>query len=130
MTAKMPAPTVLDGSHVRLEPLADAHVPDLFAVGGRDEEVWRWLPGPVPVSEEQMRVRVLDILARQPIDELVEARYRRFRDMGPFTEVDTRPVGPVVRPGFADRLRNWFDWSGLPSLPAAGRDEPPARDEV
>ncbi|HTG41335.1 MAG TPA: acetyl-CoA carboxylase carboxyltransferase subunit alpha [Methylomirabilota bacterium] len=72
----------------------------------------------------------LDILARQPIDDLVEARYRRFRDMGPYTEVDTTPVGPAVRPGFADRLRNWFDWSGLPSLPAAGRDEPPARDEV
>jgi acetyl-CoA carboxylase carboxyl transferase alpha subunit len=72
----------------------------------------------------------LDILARQPIDDLVESRYRRFRDMGPYTEVDTTPVGPVARPGFADRLRNWFDWSGLPSLPAAGRDEPPARDEV
>jgi acetyl-CoA carboxylase carboxyl transferase alpha subunit len=72
----------------------------------------------------------LDILARQPIDDLVESRYRRFRDMGPYTEVDTKPVGPAVRPGFADRLRNWFDWSGLPSLPAAGRDEPPARDEV
>ena len=72
----------------------------------------------------------LDILARQPIDDLVEARYRRFRDMGPYTEVDTTPVGPAVRPGFADRLRNWFDWSGLPSLPAAGRHEPPARDEV
>ena len=72
----------------------------------------------------------LDILARLPIDDLVEARYRRFRDMGPYTEVETTPVGPAVRPGFADRLRNWFDWSGLPSLPPAGRDEPPARDEV
>ena len=81
----------------------------------------------------RLRTVILDqlvILARQPIDDLVEARYRRFRDMGPYTEVDTTPVGPVVRPGFADRLRNWFDWSGLPSLPAAGRDEPPARDEV
>ncbi len=81
----------------------------------------------------RLRTVILDqlvILARQPIDDLVEARYRRFRDMGPYTEVDTTPVVPAVRPGFADRLRNWFDWSGLPSLPAAGRDEPPARDEV
>ena len=72
----------------------------------------------------------LDLLARQPIDDLVEARYQRFRGLGPFTEVAAAPVGPPVRPGFADRVRNWFDWSGLPSLPAAGRDEPPARDEV
>jgi acetyl-CoA carboxylase carboxyl transferase alpha subunit len=72
----------------------------------------------------------LDLLARQPIDDLVEARYQRFRELGPFTEVAAPPVGPAVRPGFADRIRNWFDWSGLPSLPAAGRDEPPARDEV
>jgi acetyl-CoA carboxylase carboxyl transferase subunit alpha len=72
----------------------------------------------------------LDLLSRQSIDELVEARYRRFRELGPFTEVETTPVGPAVRPGLADRLRNWFDWSGLPSLPAGGRDEPPARDEV
>jgi len=72
----------------------------------------------------------LDLLARQPIDELVEARYRRFRALGPFTEVAETPVSPAVRPGFADRVRNWFDWSGLPSLPPAGRDEPPARDEV
>jgi acetyl-CoA carboxylase carboxyl transferase alpha subunit len=72
----------------------------------------------------------LDLLARQPIDDLVEARYQRFRQLGPFTEVAAAPVGPAVRPGFADRVRNWFDWSGLPSLPAAGRDEPPARDEV
>jgi acetyl-CoA carboxylase carboxyl transferase subunit alpha len=72
----------------------------------------------------------LDLLARQPIDDLVEARYQRFRELGPFTEVAAAPVGPPVRPGFADRVRNWFDWSGLPSLPAAGRDEPPARDEV
>jgi acetyl-CoA carboxylase carboxyl transferase alpha subunit len=72
----------------------------------------------------------LDQLGRLSIDDLVEARYARFRALGPYTEVATPPVGPVARPGFADRVRNWFDWSGLPSLPPAGRDEPPARDEV
>ena len=72
----------------------------------------------------------LDALSRLSIDDLLEARYRRFRELGPYTEVAAPPVGPTVRPGFGDRLRNWFDWSGLPSLPATGRDEPPARDEV
>jgi hypothetical protein len=35
-----PAPIVLEGRHVRLEPLALDHVPALFRVGGGDEEVW------------------------------------------------------------------------------------------
>jgi hypothetical protein len=87
------------------------------------------------LAETARRLRVvildqLDLLARRPIDDLVEARYQRFRAFGPFTEVETAPVGPAVRPGFADRIRNWFDWSGLPSLPPPGREEPPARDEV
>ena len=87
------------------------------------------------LSETARRLRTvildqLDLLSRQPLDDLVEARYRRFRELGPYTEVAAPTVGPVVRPGLADRLRNWFDWSGLPSLPPAGRDEPPARDEV
>ena len=69
MTTKMPEPTVLDGAHVRLEPLAVTHVPDLYAAGGGDEEVWRWVPRPLPETEEQMRVLVLDALARQAAGE-------------------------------------------------------------
>jgi acetyl-CoA carboxylase carboxyl transferase alpha subunit len=69
----------------------------------------------------------LDRLSRIAIDDLVEARYQRFRAFGPYTEVADVAVPPVERLGLADRLRNLFDpgrW------PAGGRDEPPARDEV
>jgi RimJ/RimL family protein N-acetyltransferase len=55
MTAKIPAPVVLQGQHIRLEPLTAAHVPDLLAAGGGDEEVWRWLPVAPPRTEGEMR---------------------------------------------------------------------------
>jgi len=69
MTTKMPEPTVLEGGHVRLEPLSVAHVPDLYAAGGSDEEVWRWVPRALPQTEEQMRELVRDALARQSAGE-------------------------------------------------------------
>ncbi|MEV6847326.1 GNAT family N-acetyltransferase [Actinoplanes sp. NPDC051411] len=50
-----PRPTVLEGRHVRLEPLAESHVPALFAAGGRDDEVWRWLSAPTPHTEADLR---------------------------------------------------------------------------
>src|ERR1700687_3199327 len=39
-------PVVLEGVHVRLEPLAKAHLAGLAEVG-LDEELWRWIPVPV-----------------------------------------------------------------------------------
>ncbi|GAA2739918.1 MULTISPECIES: GNAT family N-acetyltransferase [Kitasatospora] len=54
MTAKLPAPITLTGRHVRLEPLTRAHTRDLFTAGGGDEEVWRWVPVPVPRTPEEM----------------------------------------------------------------------------
>ncbi len=73
-------------------------------------------------------VSQLDALSRIPLDDLVEARYQRFRALGPYTELETPPVVPVERQGLADRLRNLFDPGRWPA--ATGRDEPPARDEV
>jgi len=73
-------------------------------------------------------VEQLDVLVRMPIDDLVEARYARFRALGPHTEVATVPPTAPERPGIADRLRNLFDPSRWPA--ATGRDEPPARGEV
>jgi hypothetical protein len=73
-------------------------------------------------------VEQLDVLSRIPAAELVEARYARFRALGPFTEVATPPVAAPERPGLADRLRNLFDPGRWPA--GVGRDEPPARDEV
>jgi acetyl-CoA carboxylase carboxyl transferase subunit alpha len=76
----------------------------------------------------------LDALALVPLDLLVEERYRRYRNLGAYTEVAQPTVAPPERPGFADRLRNLLDpdrWARvqLPG-PGRGRDEPPAREEV
>lgn len=45
------APVTLEGRHVRLEPLARAHLAGLAAVG-LDEELWRWIPTQVRTREE------------------------------------------------------------------------------
>ena len=45
------APVILEGSHVRLEPLAKAHLAGLVLVG-LDEKLWRWIPVPVRTMEE------------------------------------------------------------------------------
>ena len=44
-------PVVLEGRHVRLEPLAKEHLAGLARVG-LDEELWRWIPVPVRTAEE------------------------------------------------------------------------------
>jgi RimJ/RimL family protein N-acetyltransferase len=45
------APVALEGRHVRLESLSQAHQPDLATVG-LDEALWRWIPTPVRTPEE------------------------------------------------------------------------------
>ncbi|MFJ2746313.1 GNAT family N-acetyltransferase [Streptomyces sp. NPDC087440] len=52
--AKTPSPITLVGCHVRLEPLTPAHLPDLYAAGGGDDELWRWMSVPTPHTEEEM----------------------------------------------------------------------------
>jgi RimJ/RimL family protein N-acetyltransferase len=44
-------PVTLIGRHVRLEPLAKAHLAGLAEVG-LDEDLWRWIPVPVRTVEE------------------------------------------------------------------------------
>jgi acetyl-CoA carboxylase carboxyl transferase alpha subunit len=69
-------------------------------------------------------VAQLDALGRIPLDELVEARYRRYRVLGAFTTVsEPEPPPPPERPGFTDRLRGLLG-SGR------GGAQPPARGEV
>ena len=79
-------------------------------------------------------VERLEALEGVPIDLLVEERYRRYRNLGAYTEVAAPTVTPPERPGFADRLRNLLDpgrWANVPLPgPGRGRDEPPAREEV
>jgi acetyl-CoA carboxylase carboxyl transferase subunit alpha len=82
-------------------------------------------------------VEWLDALTSTPTDELVEARYRRFRASGPYTEIAVPTAPPPERPGLAERLRNLLDPTrraapvsgGMPD-PARPNDEAPARDEV
>jgi acetyl-CoA carboxylase carboxyl transferase alpha subunit len=69
-------------------------------------------------------VSQLDALARTPLDELVEARYQRYRNLGAFTTVSEPDAGPPPeRPGFTDRLRGLWG-------PGRAGPQPPARGEV
>lgn len=54
---------VLEGRHVRLEPLTHDHLDALCAVG-LDEELWRWIPTPVRTRED-MRAYVEKALTGQ-----------------------------------------------------------------
>ncbi|MFF7338909.1 GNAT family N-acetyltransferase [Streptomyces sp. NPDC008163] len=63
MTATRPLPVTLTGRHVRVEPLAPGHLDDLFAAGGDDDEVWRWLGGPVPRTRQDMEAALAAMLA-------------------------------------------------------------------
>jgi acetyl-CoA carboxylase carboxyl transferase alpha subunit len=81
-------------------------------------------------------VRELDRLTAIPLDSLVDARYRRYRSLGAYAEVEgPAPSTPVTppRPGLADRLRGLLEAGqrAIPeSLPVGRRDEPPAREDV
>lgn len=57
-------PVTLVGRHVRLDPLSEAHVPDL-ALAGRTPEIWRWMPYGEVTTEERMLAWVREMLARQ-----------------------------------------------------------------
>jgi acetyl-CoA carboxylase carboxyl transferase subunit alpha len=76
----------------------------------------------------------LDRLGAFAPDELVETRYRRYRAIGPYTEVAAPAVAPPPSRGIADRVRDLLDptrWTmGMPLPGSSRRDEPPAHEEV
>ena len=76
----------------------------------------------------------LDRLSALTTDELVEARYRRYRALGPYTEVAAPAMAPPPSRKLGDRLRDLLDptrWSmGTPPPVMSRRDEPPAPEEV
>jgi acetyl-CoA carboxylase carboxyl transferase subunit beta len=91
----------------------------------------------VPETARRLRSVLVDrlaILEAIPLDELVEARYRRYRELGPYTEVATPTVVPPAPRGLAERLRDLLGpgrWSvPVPSGVLRSRDEPPAHEEV
>lgn len=57
-------PITLSGSHVRLEPLSEEHVPDLAAVGC-DDRIWEFLVYGKIRTEKEMRGWVQEMLFRQ-----------------------------------------------------------------
>jgi len=57
------APVILEGRHVRLEPLSAEHTAGLAEIG-LDEELWKWIPTPVRTGEE-MRAYVQNALSEQ-----------------------------------------------------------------
>lgn len=57
-------PITLEGTVVRLEPLAEAHVPDLAAVG-LDPDIWRFMLYGNIDTADKLRGFVLEMLARQ-----------------------------------------------------------------
>ncbi len=56
-------PVTLTGNHVRLEPLSEAHIPGLTAVGA-GQDFWRFMLYGDIKTEADMRNWVLDILSR------------------------------------------------------------------
>jgi hypothetical protein len=67
------------------------------------------------------------------IDELVEARYRRYRALGSYTEAELPDIPAASSRRLGDRLRDLLD-PGRRTVGGAAspwsRDEPPAREEV
>ena len=65
MTASLDIqPVTLTGRVVRLEPLSEAHVPDLTVVG-QDDSLWAFIPYTPVRSQADMLAWVRDMLARQ-----------------------------------------------------------------
>lgn len=59
-----PKPVLLEGKHVRLEPLTLAHASGLFAAS-QDETIWRWLPVPMFPSLAAVEAWIADALKEQ-----------------------------------------------------------------
>jgi N-acetyltransferase len=100
---------VLQGQHVRLEPLEHRHIDGLVAAAETDAELYRW--SPVPQSKEQAAKYVETALAWQEAGTAV-----------PFAIVrreDDAVIGST-------RFWNIEYWAWPPSHPSHGRDMPDA----
>jgi acetyl-CoA carboxylase carboxyl transferase alpha subunit len=62
----------------------------------------------------------LEVLDRLTLDELVEARFQRYRAYGPYTVAD-QPAVPPARNGLTDRIRGLLSGPRRPG--ASGREE-------
>jgi acyl-CoA carboxylase subunit beta len=75
----------------------------------------------------------LDALDGLTLDQLIDARYRRYRAFGSYTETTLPDVAPPPARGLGDRLRDLID-PGRRAVESRvqtwSRDEPPAHEEV
>lgn len=119
---------------------------DQLALGVVDEVVAE--PGEGAHSDPQETARRLSAaivarlegLARRPVEDLVEARYARYRAMGAFATLELPAPVRVERPGFSQRLRGLLEGArsslvgppGTALRPQAADeiDEPPLRGEL
>ena len=60
-----PQPITLTGRHVRLEPLALAHAPDLLPAALADLGIWQWLPVEPPTTPAGMEAYIQTALDSQ-----------------------------------------------------------------
>jgi RimJ/RimL family protein N-acetyltransferase len=57
-----PRPVTLEGQHVRLEPLALSHAPDLLAALSQDTTIWQWMSIEPPEDLAAMQAHVASAL--------------------------------------------------------------------
>jgi RimJ/RimL family protein N-acetyltransferase len=69
-------PVVLEGAHVRLEPLSRAHLPGLCEVG-LEEELWRWIPTRVRMAADMSAYVELALQEQADGDSLPFAQIER-----------------------------------------------------
>ncbi len=76
------------------------------------------------------RLAALDGLT---VEQLLESRYRRYRALGSYTEIDVPEIEAPAGRGIGDRLRDLLDPGRRAvgaAVPSWSRDDPPAREEV
>lgn len=100
-------PLVLEGEHVRLEPLSLDHL-DAMCEVGLDDGLWRWIPKPVP-SREDMVTYIQDALDGQARSEMLPfATVERASD----TVVGSTRYGNIDLPN--RRLEIGWTWVARP----------------
>ncbi len=88
-------------------------------------------------TARRLKAIIIDRLAALEglgIDQLLDARYRRYRSLGSYTEAEMPELAmPPAGRGLGDRLRELLDPGRRAvgtAVPSWSRDEPPAREEV
>jgi RimJ/RimL family protein N-acetyltransferase len=96
---------VLAGTHVRLEPVDERHVPSLLDAAA-DPDVFRWLPWPQPHDEDGMRATIDAVRAMAIPFAQVEVASGRAVGMTCF--LDVQPANRTIEVGGTWLGRPWW----------------------